>query len=268
MEAGWVHVEVDYKGAVHELPVGEPQSKLEKLAAGVTTATELVIGLFSSSSYIPSPEASVQNAQKRIANPGRQLGGSDVAFFIQNLTACTLFLEFFLKDGSSINAHSLSEIVTILDQAIIPSPLVIPINFTGESAWERNHLGVILINDNKVEYYDPKGIFSQCRLLIDGTLSDVLNYCRKRWTNQGEIVENPMRHQNDAHNCGVFVCRHIYRRLIEKIPIGEWEMQIPLSVIEAFRETVLQIAYPPQIISYSDTKIDPDIEKDLDDLLK
>lgn len=252
----WINIATDgsraYQGVPTYLPYeGQRPGKLETFSAGISTATEIIKGVFFSYAYEPIADAPTLYGQKRVANPGRQLGGEDVLAFIRNLSSKTTHEtvhDFFLASNTGINVHSLVEIKKILDRKNfkIGSTIIIPINFVKEGRWERNHISLILIKDNIIEFYDPKGIYSQYRPLADGnTLSNVLDLCKTAWTTGGMILENPHRHQTDAHNCGVFVCRHLHRRFREESPMGVWPDQTPaLSEIEDFRQTVLDIAYP------------------------
>lgn len=236
---------------------GEGPTMLGKLASGWNTATEITKGAFAAYSYTPSTDPVVLGAQKRVANGGRQLGGADVQSYIEGIrkdVPVNSIDNFYLMPGNAINTKTLEQVKSAIlaqrDYFQNPDlPLVIPVTFSGEGVWERNHIAVILIKDNCVEYYDGKGIVSANKELAkgSGSLRDVLEFCKEHFTKEGHIKENPYPHQYDAHNCGVFVCRHLHDRLINKTMMGTMQPKVPtLSEVEDFRKEVIQRAYGPQ----------------------
>lgn len=236
---------------------GQGPTMLGKLASGYNTAKELAIGAFSPYSYTPSSNPVERGGQKRVANPGQQLGGGDIVHYIDGVgktVPVNAIHDFHLIPGSAVNTKTLNQIKeTILAQSGYFSnpelPLIIPVTFSGESVWERNHIAVILIKDNCVEYYDAKGIVSEHKPLAEGsgTLRDVLEFCKENFTKEGHIMENPYTHQFDAHNCGVFVCRHLHDRLITNTSMGTMSPEAPtLSEVEDFRKEIIKTAYPAE----------------------
>ncbi|CRX39417.1 hypothetical protein [Estrella lausannensis] len=234
---------------------GQGPTVLGKLASGFNTAKEIAVGTFSPYAYEASSDRVALGGQQRVANGGKQLGGSDVYHYIEGIskkTPVNAIHDFHLAGGSAVNNKTVEQVKSIInsqsDYFTDPSlPVVIPVVFTGEGVWERNHIAVILIKDNCVEYYDAKGIVSENKPLAkgSGTLRDVLEFCRDKFTKGGFIRENPYPHQYDAHNCGVFVCRHLHDRLIKNSAMGTMKTEAPsLSEVEDFRQEVIKTAYP------------------------
>lgn len=254
-----------YAGLEQDLPkvsswwgtYGQGPTMLGKLASGYNTAKEIAVGAISPYAYEASSDPVALGGQKRVANGGKQLGGGDVYNFIEGIskkTPVNAIHDFHLSGGSAVNNKTVEQVKSIITSQAgyfnDPSlPVVIPVVFTGEGIWERNHIAVILIKDNCVEYYDAKGIVSENKPLAQGsgTLRDVLEFCRDKFTKGGAIMENPYPHQYDAHNCGVFVCRHLHDRLINNSSMGTMKTTAPsLSEVEDFRQEVIRTAYPAE----------------------
>jgi hypothetical protein len=246
-------LQTNYKVSNWYSSYGQGPTFLGKLVSGFNTVKELAIGTFNPYTYKASSDPQTLACQKRVANNGRQLGGMDIYNFIEGISKnkpVNAIHSFHLASGSSINGKTFAEIKDIISKQashfIHGQPTVIPIVFEGAGMWEVNHIAVILIKDSIIEYYDAKGITSENKILADKehTLRDVLLYCKETFGAE-TIAENPYPHQFDVHNCGVFVCHHLYDRLVENTPPGTLIVSPPLlSDIESFRQKVIEIAYP------------------------
>lgn len=210
--------------------------------AGVKTAASLATSGISAD----SPRA-------RVLNCGMQFKSADVYAFIEQLglQLVAVVHNFYLGEKTGINILTLEQITTTLAQQTIEpgKPIIIPINFISQEVFGRNHIALIVIKDNVIEYYDAKGVFSEYRQLADQkhTLRDVLAYCQKKWTKEGKIIENSNPHQTDAHNCGMFVCKRIQEIFKFLAPLGVWDPKGPtLTQIQSFRQNIADIAYPLQ----------------------
>ena len=236
------------EGWLYETGTGPAIDK--KVYSFVNTSYQCFKGLITPSyPYEPSPDPFTKKMQARVANPGSQLGGYDIYQFISGIEK-----EHKLNHISyfyfpySINNYTFEEIKDKIDELSInfnpDLPIVIPINFEAYGFLERNHIESIIIKDRVVDYYDSKGALSEFKVLkCSSTLQDVLNYCREKF-NCTAIAENSYIHQYDTHNCGVFVCRHIYSKICENQLMGTVTVKGPLTYeIQNFRETINQIAY-------------------------
>jgi hypothetical protein len=217
--------------------------------------------------FTPDSDPVLAAGQARIATMGKQLASSDVINFVEKLQLdAELFSSFFAMKGFGVNLQtldSLKETLSFLPKTNPQKALILPVTFEGESLWETGHIALILIKEGNVEYYDSKGILSKDRPLKDEgkTLHDFLIHCRDTYAPGGVIYENPYQNQVDAHNCGVFVCKQIYSRLVDNTPLGSFENRVihPTEMGE-FRKKMLALGYnvsppntpPPASLSSSD----------------
>ena len=213
--------------------------------------------------------------RSRVLNSGMQLRSGDVHAFIDRLGIDEPFQVvaiFYLGEKSGINIHQLSEVKAMLDDQPIEkdSSIIIPLNFMSQEVFGRNHIALIVIKDNTVEYYDSQGICSVDRSLKDeSNLRYVLAYCQQKWTHDGKIVENPYLHQTDANNCGMFVCKRLQEIFKFKIPLGVWETEGPsVTQIEKLRENIANIAYPVEQPTQSLAVPNMDAEGEIDAILE
>lgn len=257
----------------------------DKMHGAFNTMSELAKGwMIGNLEFTPHPDASKAAGQRRLASPGVMLQGGDVKEFIRGISGnkpLNVIENFYVSRG--INSYTLEDVKKLIDKqarTFIPGkPICIPVTFVTHNesllekitTWDRNHIALILIDGDTVEYYDSQGIKSDARKLLDGTsVKNILDYCKKTFGKK-QLIENNQKQQLDAHNCGVFVCRLIYKRIIEKEPIGTINLKAPSNEeLNAFRLKIMDIAYPPineavnEIIS---GKIDQkQIEKDLERL--
>jgi len=244
-EEDWEIVPNDVRGSSRfELRSGEVPGFMASVSAGVKTAVLLSRG------------GGSVDPRSRVLNPGMQFSSADVRAFIENVGIEEPFhvvTDFYLNKRSGINIHRLAEIKALLDQQTIEagSAIIIPINFMSQEVFGRNHIAVIVIKDNTVEYYDAKGVYSSNRQLADDhTLREVIAYCQQKWTRDGRIVENSYPHQTDANNCGMFVCKRLQEIFRFKKPLGVWETEGPsIAQIQLLRKSIADIAYPDQSLA-------------------
>lgn len=229
--------------------MGTGPTIINKIYSVANTGIQCTVGTLYPYPYEKSNDPIIRKMQARVANPGLQLGSNDIYQFITGIEAENPLnhISFFYFQ-SSILDFALDEIKENIDQFSksfdLNLPIIIPINFNGYGLLERNHIASIIIKDGVVDYYDSKGILSENKILKCGkSLQDVLKYCVEKF-NCKNIAENPYIHQYDAHNCGVFVCYHIYSKIVENQLIGTVTVQAPTtSEIQDFRETINKIAY-------------------------
>ena len=239
---------------------GEGPTSLGKMTAGVNTVKNWIQGkFFQPFNYEPSQNRVTLDAQKRVANPASQLRGSDVSNFITNLKDLRdLNLvhvhEFYATNNSNINEKSFSEIKSIIDgyaDAFLHRnnldksiPIVIPISFSNQGYWEINHIALIMVHNDVLEYYDSKGVESSHKLLNDGSgsLKNVIDYCCEKF-GAHHVIENRSTQQFDINNCGVFVCKHLHDRLVGGLSVGDQRNEV--NVVN-FRQTILDVAFPKE----------------------
>jgi len=231
---------------------GTGPTLINKVYSVATTGIQAAIGRFYPYEYKENSDPAIRSMQKRVANGGAQLGGNDVYKFIEEISRNSPVNHmtcFYFQAGVSIQTLTLNEIKQNIDQASkhfnLTLPICIPINFGAFGVFERNHIASIIIKDNVVDYNDSKGVLSKNKPLKDDhNLQDILEYCREKFTNEGDIAENPYIHQYDCHNCGVFVCRHIYSKIHQDQLMGTMDTNAPsLGEIQNFRVLINQIAY-------------------------
>lgn len=195
-------------------------------------------------------DPAVRYQKARIENPGLMLGSQILNNFFEGLKKqypFTLIHNFYIFEGSSINDKSFDEVKEILDATLksCDLPLVIPVVLRGDNFFEISHIATIMIKDDKIGYFDPKGVVSSNQNLKDGkTLRDVLEYLNDTiCLGEGTIFENPTTHQFDTNNCGVFACYYIYK-VLKGEPLNAFAKErIPLSDILEFRNEILRIGF-------------------------
>ena len=175
------------------------------------------------------------------------LGSSVVNSFLlalQKQYKFELITDFFLLPDSCINKKSLDEIKEIIQGKLKTKdlPIVVPIVFDRDSWIVRNHIATIMITENEIEYFDPKGVLSSYQgLQSENSLRDVLEHINEElFEGNGTIKENTITHQFDINNCGVFACYYIYQKLKGK-PL---QNPIALTEISDFRNKMLKICFP------------------------
>lgn len=200
-------------------------------------------------------------AQKRLAKPGSMLFGSDVYQFIQGIAMnkpLNVIDSFYSFQG--INNYTFDEIKKLIntqaENFVKDLPICIPVItvrqpktiFEKLTAWDINHIVLIFIDKGIVEYYDSKGENSRNQNLKDNSnMRNVLEYCKTKFEAE-KIVEHPITQQEDVNNCGVFVSRLIYKRMIEGEHIGTVRSNprsISIDELNDFRMKIIEIAYPP-----------------------
>ncbi|MBS0654516.1 MAG: hypothetical protein JSR46_01955 [Verrucomicrobia bacterium] len=213
-----------------------------------TTASQYTFGTLYPHEYTPSTDPIVLARQQRIANIGCQLKGSDGDEYIKGLYKQVPFNSIHsLLIGSTVNTLSLNMLKEKIDRegrAFVNKdlPIIIPIGFEYGGMLERNHVALIVIKDNCVEYYDSKG------LPCPDAFREVLEYCMSSFTKGGKIAENRRVDQSDIHNCVVYICYHITDRLVKNSPMGVFQSPGPtLKDIEEFRKEILKVACPPDM---------------------
>lgn len=234
---------------------GQGPNRLGSVVSFAVTIKQLGTSLFYTYQNVQSCIAET-TASKRVAAPGYQISSTAVHKFLESVhSRCPIISvhNFYLQKNGSMNKLTLNDIQVILDKVKIDAseqlsqyPIVIPVVIAGINFWEANHITLILIKDNCVEYYDPKGVVGVNRMLADGIHSffDVLEYCKQIFTDNGEIVENPHTHQFDFHSCGIFACRHLDNRLLKMQKMGEFSCLAPSpNEIENYRRTILNLAF-------------------------
>lgn len=231
---------------------GTGPALINKIQNVAVTGFQYAVGSFYPYQYKKSYDPTIQSMQKRVANGGRQLGGNDIYAFIEGIsekTPMNHISNFYFQGGVNILNYTMEKIKEEIDFATrnfdLNLPICIPVNFGSYGLFERNHIASILIKDNIVDYYDSQGTISKHKKLKDDfTIEDMLNYCRDKFTKDGAVIENRYIHQYDAHNCGVFVCRHIYSKICEGQLIGTLEIEAPsIYDIQNFRKVINKIAY-------------------------
>jgi hypothetical protein len=232
-------------------PTGSGATVTGRVYNVAITSLQCFKGYWSPSHLEQSPDPMDHVIQKRLQSPSAQLGGYDIYKFIEGVSKKTPVHQcecFYFQHGMSILNYTLVEIQetisNIANNFDVNTPICIPVNFGGHGYLERNHIVSIIIWNNVVDYYDSQGVFSKYKILKDGnSLRAVLEFLRDKFTFEGNIVENPYEHQNDIHNCGVFVCYRIYSIIIEENVIGNIEQAGPsLQKIQDFRKVINQIA--------------------------
>lgn len=188
----------------------------------------------------------------RLTHTWEMLSSSLVEKYIHSLTqnySLHTLHEFYLG-CNGINTYSLEKIQEIIlesssEYCNSEVPVCIPVVFSKQELFGRNHIAVILIKDNKVEYFDPLGITSHERSLTseNESLYHVLEFCQKHF-HATEIIENTIPLQKDCHNCGVFVCHFLYRRFVEECLVGAHLCAISHLQLYQFREKIATSVAP------------------------
>lgn len=202
--------------------------------------------------FEPHPNPLMCAAQSRIANTSQMLAGSDVMAFtsaIKTYTPLYTINSFYSLQNVAINTYSLEKIKQIIDRSSVkfkaPNvPICIPVTVK-DSFLDPSHIVLIFIKDGTLEYYDSKAKSSSAHTLADGnTLENVLEYLKTKFNTQ-EPLENPFEQQIDMNSCGVFVCRQIYKRIVQGKINGSMDANIPTSQeLDAFRGLIIALAYP------------------------
>jgi hypothetical protein len=238
-EHGWIY------------PMGSGPAITGKVYSAAITGFQCLKGYWNPYEFEKSPDIMDQVMQSRLSSPGSQIGGSDVYKFIEGLSKFHPVNQcecFYFRRGINILDFTLEDIQSTVNEIArdfdLNLPICIPINFGSYGLLERNHIANIMIWNNVVDYYDPKGVLSKYKILKDSQpLTKMLEFLRDKFTENGNIVENPYPHQFDIHNCGVFICYRIYSIVILGNLIGSMEKKGPtLQEIQKFREVINNIA--------------------------
>lgn len=171
-------------------------------------------------------------ALERLNHLGQSLSSNILNLFfeaLQQKANFKLIPDYYLTSGCEITTYSLEEIKQNLDQSKLEEsiaqnePIVIPVVLKGKELFNINHIALIIINNSSIEYFDSKGLSSKTKGLNDGsnTVFHVLTYLnQKLFNNEAKIFENPHAIQFDVNNCGVMVAAQVYRRIVDKQPMG------------------------------------------------
>lgn len=245
-----------HHGHEDQAPVSKPSSYLDIGAAVINTGYAMVLG-----KEIPLPAADgdeiprVVKLRDTLKDPSTMLNQVVVHHYLghiqsqreeKGLSKVLELTHFYCNEKLGVNEWTLEQIKKAIKEASQSpdyqksDPVCIPVVFANYGQWERKHIATILIKDNTVEYFDPKGDTSITKALAkEGeTLRDMLEYCRDEFTDAGKIIENEYPFQWDAHTCGLRSCDFMKRRLIDQEPMGQHPAQTPLDALNLFRADI------------------------------
>lgn len=148
-----------------------------------------------------------------------------------------------------VNQRTVEEVISdfspIIDKLNDPQnpiqvnePICIPLILAGKETLSRDHIVGLIIKDGIIEYFDSMAVPSSEITLGEnsGTLREVLEHFGAILGYP--IIENPIRLQNDIHNCGVFVCNFFKRRVEDQEPMGSTLLSIGYEKLLSIRENI------------------------------
>jgi|GEM_PF-3234498 len=228
---------------------------------------------------------SIKNAVNILSSKGKQLNNVVFEIFFNLLTKrnpkIQVIRHFYQR---SLEDFSKEEILQILeDNKTRAFPICIPLTLGHHELFERKHMTVIIVTEEGIQFYDPKGVMSHHHVLKDNKgdsslLREILLACEdiflKKRGYQGGIKENKRIHQYDAHRCGLFVLFFVFSVLEENKTMDDFEeaMIFP-SLLAEFREAlIIDFQNYDQLLSQEtvdkgSTQEPFDIEIDYDQLL-
>lgn len=233
------------------------QNNQSGLMSGFNTTVEMFYYYWGSTVDLPKPLSDESYALQRmrsvLGNPSAMLQGSIINAYIEKINGELLnkmklpvidVIDFYFRDDSSISQVTVARAMDAIRRACAlrekDQAICIPIVFSGYGWLERKHIACILIKDNIVEYYDPKGESAHSKFMADSTetLYDLLEVCQKEFAPTGKICENLYKFQLDAHNCGVFCCEFLDRRLLLGQEMGWQPSSIESECLYQMRKTI------------------------------
>lgn len=186
---------------------GKGTNPLGRVASFITTLFERFKGLFSSGDVM--------------GNPGKFFSSRVVINYLDFNKRTEGFEHFSTYITETMPFHGTEEQIKKIKEfindnskkAYLAIPLVLPpLHF-----YEESHIVMIFIDNKKktLEYFDPKGITSKNRELLNGNkMSNVLDTLVKVINdNNFAILENNRVLQLDCHNCGAYVDWFVKKRL-------------------------------------------------------
>lgn len=235
-----------------------PQGRLGGIASGFNTTADMINYYMGVTVDLPAPigqeSFELQRMRGVLENPSAMLQGSIINNYIekineklqaQGMLPVIDVNNFYFKDGSSINQHTVAQAMEIIRLACGErepgQTICIPIVFSGYGWIERRHIASILIKDNAVEYFDPKGESPKSKPMGDSgeTLHHLLKECRNTFApGKKNIHKNRHKLQHDAHNCGVFCCDFLNRRLCLGQEMGWQPSEIEAELLNDMRKVI------------------------------
>lgn len=238
-------------------PLKHQQSTLQSQAVSIVNSIFQMC--WGNEIYLPAPENNesleVKMIRNTLKNPSAMLTGGIIHSFHEYLNQCLLKsgllpirerIPFYFATNANINQFNLQEAINELGTGAIDwdlnSAISIPIVFEDNHLINAKHIATILITKNCVEYFDPKGICSKERFLKGGneSICHFLEFCRDKYTQNGRIIENFLVLQQDSHNCGVFCCDLLERRLIQREVAGMQPLKVSSEELAMMRHSIFQ----------------------------
>jgi hypothetical protein len=219
------------------------------------TLTEKIKALFRTfilkfTSKLDNQESTMQSLD-RVVSPGSQLNNIAVQQLMQKLAGNPMldepskanFNTSFLPRQGSINDMTETQISTEIQKLPLKPnlPTLIPVIVSGQEMFESQHIVLITVKGQDIEFYDPKGILSHNYSIGNGkTLNDLIFDIRTKMDLNGKIHQNPYRNQMDINNCGVNVCERARKIMNEDQKLGDFEDKTySFAELRQFRTNIL-----------------------------
>jgi hypothetical protein len=221
------------------------------LRALINTGLDIARGkLWGNLTIEKHPDDVIQKSRELLSTPGTFLNASIILGFLEGLQACRTFNKidvFYTRNIEDYTKEDIKQAVEYAKKTFIPGqPVCIPIVFSYVRAdlFTVGHIAVIIIENGILEYYDSKGTDFTPNSQLQALITDFIDGCADELNASRKII-NYNKHQYDVHNCGVFVARHIYRRLINREPYNFEDNHVPTNAeLDNFRLKICEVAFP------------------------